>query len=97
MYNVDKPLAPEYLPWQVRCLGLGHLGSGRRGAHNGHIQLKLGRIEELGIGKLAQGTRLVDDMADDVGPDDKLLAIPLQLQFRVGFYDLALARAAKRR
>jgi len=95
MDDIDEPLAPENLPWQIGRLGLRHLRCGRRSAHNGHIQLKLGSIEEFRCGELRQRAGLIDDMAHHIGPENNLLPIPLQLQFHVTFYSLTLARAVR--
>jgi len=77
--NVDEPLAPENLPWKIGSLGFSHLSGGRGSPNYGHIQLKLGSVEEFGGGELEQRTGLIDDMAHHIGPENNLFSVSLQL------------------
>lgn len=84
MNDVDKALTPKDLSWHIGRLCLGRLSRGRGSTHNCHVQFKLCGIQLSGIIKvIMQWAAFIDDMTHNVGPDDYLLSISLQLQLRV--------------
>lgn len=83
MNDVDEALPPKYLSWHIGRLCLGHLSRGRGSTHNCHVQFKLCVIKLSSIVEVMQWATLIDDMAHNVGPDDDLLSISLQLQLRM--------------